>query len=105
MEILENPILIANIVALTTLIIALVLYRRNHRPTKASFRIEQVTFKDDLVIFYTMRKGAFGKWKVLKINDVRGYHNMQAAEIALEKYLTELGFEMSESKVVKEYGS
>jgi len=100
--VIETYSLILLGIAVLALLIALVAYPRKRQPL---YRIEQYTYHDGTEIFYPMKRTPLG-WKLFEIEKgIRGYRALDDARAALEGFLsTELNLEISESKVVKEYG-
>jgi hypothetical protein len=88
-------------IAVAALSVALIYFPRKTEPL---FRIERVSFHDGTVVFYPMKRTMFG-WKNFQIEKgVRGYRTLEEATSELEQYfVNNLGCEISESIVVKEY--
>lgn len=92
-------------VALLSLIIAFFAYRRAH-PGKDNplFRIEKVA-SPRRTVYYCMRRWPFNQWRSFEIEEgVKGYNTFEQAETAMKEYLANLGLELSETTVEKEYG-
>ncbi len=93
--------------ALLSTLLAWYAYRVTHvvNKDKPIFRIEEVRFGDGMVGYYCCRRWPFNRWKSFEIDGKNGYSSKKDARTALERYLKQtLGFELSETKVVKEYG-
>lgn len=103
---IDKIVLTLQFVALASMLIAWVLYRKTHKASKALFKIEKVTFyPDNNTVYYILRRGLFSRWKVWEAEPgLRGYQDFDEAQTVLEKLLDSNGIEMTVSETVKEYG-
>jgi len=101
----ELWVTVAQVIALQACTLALFASIRTRPKDNPRFRIDKVVFHDGSVVYYNLRRWWLNQWQVFEIEKgVRGYRSEVEAKRALESYLANLGIEMSETKVVKEYG-
>ena len=96
---------LAQYIALLFMVLAWYAYRKAH-PEKSNprFRVEQVTFEDGLQVYRCSRRWPLNQWRTFEIEEgISEYHTMEEAENAMNSYLSNLGFDMTETKVLKAY--
>ena len=96
----------AQLIALMSMTLALIAYRRAHPPKENPFyRIEKHTFHDNRIVYYCTRRWPLNQWRVVEVEPgVRGYNTLSEAQQAMTRHFTGMGLELSEAEVVKEYG-
>lgn len=100
----EHWVLLMQLIALQSLILTWMVYRVAHRKDKPLFRIERVA-SQRRTVYYCMRRRPFNQWRSFEIEEgVKGYNTFEQAEVAMKEYLNNLGLDMSETTVEKEYG-